>query len=138
MTAAPKDWRAPSLLGVAYEGVDRAAEARAAWETALRLSPENPGVLANLALSWAAAGDLPRAEALLRRAAARPDAGMKVRQNLVFVLGMQGKMAEAERLLRDDLPPEQAAANLAWLRSAAAGGGSARSWDAVRGGSGGN
>jgi Flp pilus assembly protein TadD len=128
---APRDWRAPSLLGVAYEGIDREPEARAAWEQALTLSPENPGVLANLALSWAAAGDLPKAEGLLRRAAARPDATLKVRQNLVFVLGLQGKMAEAERLLRDDLPPEMAAANLAWLRSATASG-SSRSWDAVR------
>lgn len=129
---APRDWRAPSLLGVAYEAVDRAPEARTAWEQALRLSPDNPGVLANLALSWAAAGDLPRAEGLLRRAALRPEAGVKVRQNLALVLGLQGKTAEAERLIRDDLPPEQAAANLAWLRAAAAGGG--RSWDGMKGG----
>ena len=131
---APRDWRAPSLLGVAYEAVDRPAEARSAWETALQLSPENPAVLANLALSWAAAGDLPRAEGLLRRAAARPDAGMKVRQNLALVLGLQGKTTEAERLIRDDLPPEQAAVNLAWLKNATGAGG-ARSWDGMKTGS---
>ena len=131
--AAPRDWRAPSLLGVAYEAVERQADARAAWEQALQLSPENPGVLANLALSWAAAGDLPRAEGLLRRAAARPEADAKVRQNLALVLGLQGKTAEAERLIRDDLPPEQAAANLAWLRHAA-GAGAGRSWNGMNGG----
>jgi Flp pilus assembly protein TadD len=130
---APRDWRAPSLLGVAYEAVDRAPEARAAWEKALQLSPENPAVLTNLALSWAAAGDLPRAEALLRRAAVRADAGIKVRQNLALILGLQGKTAEAERLIRDDLPPEEAAANLAWLRNAA-GGAPGRSWGAVKSG----
>lgn len=128
---APRDWRAPSLLGVAYEQVDRASEARAAWEHALLLSPDNPGVLANLALSWAAAGDLPKAEGLLRRAAVRPDAGLKVRQNLALVLGLQGKTAEAERLIRDDLPPEMAASNLAWLRQAT-GAGSGRSWSGVK------
>jgi Flp pilus assembly protein TadD len=122
------------LLGVAYEAVNRAPEARSAWEQALQLSPENPSVLANLALSWASAGDLPRAESLLRRAAARSDAGVQVRQNLALVLGLQGKTAEAERLIRDDLPPEQAASNLAWLRQAAGAGG-ARSWSAVQGGS---
>lgn len=131
---APNDWRAPSLLGVAYEAVDRPAEARTAWEQALKLSPDNPAVLANLALSWAAAGDLPRAEGLLRRAAARPEAGAQVRQNLALVLGLQGKTAEAERLIRDDLPPEQAAANLAWLRHAA-GSGAGRSWSGMNGGS---
>jgi Flp pilus assembly protein TadD len=128
---APRDWRPVSLLGVAYEQTERAAEARTIWEQALTLSPENPGVLANLALSWAAAGDLPRAEGLLRRAVARPDATLRVRQNLVLVLGLQGKMTEAERLLREDLPPEMVAANLNWLRSAAAAG-SGRSWDAVK------
>ena len=130
---APRDWRSPSLLGVAYEAVDRAPEARTAWEQALQLSPDNPAVLTNLALSWAAAGDLPRAEGLLRRAAARPDAGAKVRQNLALVLGLQGKTAEAERLIRDDLPPEQAAANLAWLRHAA-GAGAGRTWSGMGGG----
>jgi Flp pilus assembly protein TadD len=130
---APTDWRAPSLLGVAYEAVERSAEARIAWEQALKLSPENPAVLANLALSWASAGDLPRAEGLLRRAAARPEAGAQVRQNLALVLGLQGKTAEAERLIRDDLPPEQAAANLAWLRHAA-GAGAGRSWTGMAGG----
>ncbi|MDP8916573.1 MAG: tetratricopeptide repeat protein, partial [Pseudomonadota bacterium] len=133
---APRDWRPMSLLGVAYEQTERTPEARAAWEGALKLSPENPGVLANLALSWAAAGDLPRAEGLLRRAAARPDATLKIRQNLVLVLGLQGKLAEAERMLREDLPPEMVAANLQWLRGAAAAG-SGRSWDAVKGGPGG-
>lgn len=128
---SPRDWRPVSLLGVAYEQTERTPQARAAWEQALQLSPENPGVLTNLALSWAAGGDLPRAEGLLRRAAARPDATLKVRQNLVLVLGLQGKFAEAERMLREDLPPEMVAVNLAWLKSAAAGG-SARSWDALK------
>jgi Flp pilus assembly protein TadD len=116
---------------VAYEQVGRSQEALAAWEQALRLSPENPAVLANVAMSKAAAGDLPAAEALLRRAVARKDSTVKVRQNLVLVLGLQGKLQEAERLAREDLPPEVASANLAWLRSAAAGGG--RSWDALKG-----
>lgn len=127
----PRDWRPVSLLGVAYEHTERAPQARATWEQALQLSPENAGVLTNLALSWAAAGDLPRAEGLLRRAAARPDATLKIRQNLVLVLGLQGKFAEAEQRLREDLPPEMVAVNLAWLRGAAAGG-SGRSWDAVK------
>jgi len=127
--AAPRDWRPVSLLGVAYEQTERTPEARAAWAEALKLSPENPDVLTNLALSWAAAGDLPQAEGLLRRAAARPDASLRVRQNLVLVLGLQGKLAEAEQRLRVDLPPEMVKANLQWLRTAS---GAGRSWDALR------
>lgn len=134
---ALRDWRPVSLLGVAYEHTERTPEARSTWEQALKLSPENPAVLANLALSWAGAGDLPRAEGLLRRAAARPDANLKIRQNLVLVLGLQGKFAEAERMLREDLPPEMVAANLAWLKGAAAGG-AGRSWEALKGAPGGS
>ncbi|MBN8247106.1 MAG: serine/threonine protein kinase [Verrucomicrobia bacterium] len=36
--------------------------------------------------------------------------------SLALVLGVQGKMAEAEQILRRDLPPELAEANLQWLR----------------------
>jgi Flp pilus assembly protein TadD len=128
--AAPRDWRALSLLGVAYEQVGRGAEAKQAWQTALKLSPDNPAVLANLALQQAAGGDLGGAETLLRRAAAKKDAPVKVRQNLVVVLGLQGKLQEAEKLAREDLPPEAASANLAWLRSAAPASG--RSWDTLK------
>jgi Flp pilus assembly protein TadD len=128
--AAPRDWRAPSLLGVAYEQSGRGPEARQAWEAALKLSPENASVLANLGLSYAAAGDLKAAEGFLRRASTQPGAGIKVRQNLVMVLGLQGKLQEAERLAREDLPPEVVTANLAWLRSA--GPSSGRSWDAMK------
>ena len=131
IAVAPKDWRAPSLLGVAYQQVGRLPEARQAWDKALALSPENPAVLANLALAEAAGGDYAKAEALLRRAAGRPGANVRVRQNLALMLGLQGKFAEAERLIREDMPPEAATAHIAWLRSAAAGKGG-RSWDDLK------
>jgi Flp pilus assembly protein TadD len=83
-------------------------------------------------MSYAAAGDPASAEPLLRRAVTRPGATMQTRQNLALVLGVQGKTAEAERLIRDDLPPELAERNLAWLKSQT-GPGSARSWNAMQG-----
>ena len=89
-------------------------------------------------------GDAPSAEILLRRAAAQPTATLKVRQNLALSLGLQGKTAEAEAILRRDLPPEAADANLRWLaeRTAAARGApvaavessTARTWSSVQGG----
>jgi Flp pilus assembly protein TadD len=127
---APRDWRIPSLLGVAYDQVSRAAEAEAAWTQALALSPNNPGVLSNQAMHHAAAGETARAEQLLRVAVAQPGAGIQERQNLALVLGIQGKLAEAEQLTRQDLPPAQAEINLAYLRAAA--GGAGRSWADVK------
>jgi Flp pilus assembly protein TadD len=39
-----------------------------------------------------------------------------VRQNLALVVGLQGRFAEAESIARSDLPPEEAAANVAYLK----------------------
>ncbi len=128
-----RDWRPVSLLGVALGKVGREEEAQVAYQQALALSPENPAVLSNMAMTLAAKGQGAQAEALLRRAAARPDASVQVRQNLTLVLGLEGKFDEAEKLLREDLPPEAADNNLAYLKSLAGGETTSRSWDALRG-----
>jgi len=39
-----------------------------------------------------------------------------VRQNLGLVVGLQGRFAEAEQIVRADLPAEEAAANVAYLK----------------------
>ncbi len=134
--ARPDDWRAWSLLGAAYEQVRRPDDARAAWAQALVLSPDNPDVLSNMAMSAMTRGDTAGAEPLLRRAAAQPGASLKVRLNLAMVLGLTGKMAEAEQILRRDLPPEAADRNLSWLRERAGGTGvdQARTWGSLQGG----
>lgn len=138
--ARPNDWRPWSLLGTAYEQVRRADDARAAWAQALALSPENPDVLTNMAVSAMAKGDNAAAEPLLRRAAAQPGASLKVRLNLALVLGLNGRMGEAEQILRRELPPEQADSNLAWLNARNAAGGQqaaaaapTRTWGSLQG-----
>ena len=135
---APRDWRIPSLLGVAYEQASRYDEALAAHRLALALAPDNPVALGNLGMFYASRGDTAKAEATLRQAAARPDAPIAVRQNLALVVGLSGRIDEAERLARQDLPPEMVENNLAWLRSAQAPAPSAprapsaRSWESLR------
>ena len=118
---APRDWRSLSVLGVAYEQVERDADAQATWRQALALSPDNPAVLANMAMSLAARGQADQAEILLRKAIVQPGATLQERQDLTLVLGAEGKLGEAETLLRQDLPPEQADADLAYLQALAAG-----------------
>jgi Flp pilus assembly protein TadD len=129
--AAPKDWRPLSLLGVALGQTERPEEADAAFQTGLKLSPENPSILSNLALFHAARGDKDKAEVLLRRAVASPTSGARERQNLALILGLQGNLSEAERLLRQDLPPEIAAANLAYLKGGPPLGQAARTWNTI-------
>ena len=58
---------------------------------------------------------------MLRQAAAQPGASLQVRQNLGLILGLQGRLSEAEQLQRQDLPPELAEANMAYLRAASTG-----------------
>ncbi len=136
----PNDWQSHSLLGVAYDQIKRPDDAQTEWATALKLSPNNASVLTNLAMSKVTRGDFASAEPLLRTAAAQKDASLQIRQNLALVLGLEGKMAEAETLMRRDLPPAQADANLAWLQQqlqphtapTSTVGSPARSWDSVK------
>ena len=87
---------------------------------------------ANLAMHLAGKGDLAGAEALLRVAVAQPSATLQIRQNLALVVGLQGRLDEAEKLARQDLPPETVDNNLAWLRAATGQGSMTRSYDAMR------
>ncbi|WGM32355.1 tetratricopeptide repeat protein [Brevundimonas sp. NIBR11] len=114
---APNDWRPLSLLGVAYQQVRRADDARAVWNEALRLSPDNAEVMNNAAMAQMTGGDPAGAETLLRRAVAQPTASIQMRLNLAMALGLQGKIGEAEQIIRRDLPPEAAERNLEWLRN---------------------
>ena len=65
---------------------------------------------------WENLPDLKNAELTLQRAAAHQPVDPRVRQNLALVIGLQGRFPEAEEIARADLPPEQAAANVAYLR----------------------
>lgn len=115
---APRDWRPVTLLAIALEQSKRDDEALAAHQRALALAPDNPAVLSNLGMFYATHGDAARGEPLLRKAAAEPGASAQERQNLALVLGLEGKLDEAERLARQDLPPDQADNNLAYLKAA--------------------
>ncbi|WP_165190751.1 tetratricopeptide repeat protein [Caulobacter soli] len=130
----PNNWRPLSLLGVAYEQAKRDDEALAAHRQAVALAPNEAIPLANLAMHLAASGDLPGAEAQLRKAATLPTATIQVRQNLALVIGLQGRLDEAEKLARQDLPPESVDNNLAWLRAAIGQESTTRSWNAVKAG----
>ncbi len=56
------------------------------------------------------------AETYMRSAAEQPGADSRVRQNLALVVGLQGRFEEAEQIAGQELSPEQAQANVAYLR----------------------
>jgi Flp pilus assembly protein TadD len=113
------DWRILSAQGAVADQRGDHALAQKYYEAALKIVPDEPTVLSNLGLSYALTKRLPEAESTLRRAAAGPKADGRVRQNLALVLGLEGKLAEAEAVLKQDLTPEEASANLAVLQGLA-------------------
>jgi Flp pilus assembly protein TadD len=110
------DWRILSVQGAVLDQMGRHDEAQRYYATALRIVPDEPSVLSNLGLSYALSKDLVRAEATLRRAAAQSRLDPRVRQNLALVVGLQGRFAEAEGIAQADLPSDEAATNVAYLR----------------------
>jgi Flp pilus assembly protein TadD len=115
-TPEDPDWRILSVQGTALDQLGRHDEARQYYASALKIVPEEPSVLSNLGLSYVLSKDLPKAEEALRRANDRPDADPRVRQNLALVVGLQGRLAEAETIMKAGRPPEEAAADVAHLK----------------------
>jgi Flp pilus assembly protein TadD len=115
-TPEDPDWRILSAQGATLDQLGRGEEARQYYASALRIVPDEPSVLSNLALSYLLSKDLAKAEEVLRRADSRPDADPRVRQNLALVVGLRGHISEAEELVRQGRSPEEAAANIAYLK----------------------
>jgi Flp pilus assembly protein TadD len=115
-TPEDPDWRILSAQGAALDQLDRHDEARQYYTSALKIRPDDPSVLSNLGLSYLLSKDLPKAEEALRRARERAPGDMRVRTNLAVVVGLQGRQAEAETIVKAELPPEEGAANVAVLK----------------------
>ena len=111
------DWRVGSALGTAYDQQGLYGKARDAYQGVLNADPRNLSVLNNLGMSYALEGNLKQAEATLRQANSLPGSGAepRIRQNLALVVGLQGRFDEASSLARQDLPPDQVEANMAYL-----------------------
>ena len=111
------DWKLLSAEAAILDQVGRGEEARKLYAQALDLAPNEPSVLSNFGMSYVLTGDLPQAEKLLRQAIASPSADSRVRQNLALVVGLEGRFDEAQKIASADLSPDQAAANVAYLKA---------------------
>ena len=80
-----------------------ADEALAAFERAVALRPDYELAIANVAVMWRDAGEIERAEALLRQELARPRRKPPLRSIVVMLAGLlreRGALDEAEPLYR--------------------------------------
>lgn len=119
-TVAPNRWEAWAALAVAFDTQGAPDMAQQAYARADALSPDNPAILNNMALSQALSGHLDQALATMNRAADLPNATMQVRQNLALLLALKGNAAQAERLTSHDLPADAAKSNIEILKALAA------------------
>lgn len=124
------DWRMLSIIGVTMDSLDKHSGAQDYYRKAIVLSPDNPKILANLGLSYALDSKPGLAEQTLREAMALPGADNRITQNLVVVLGVQGKFDEAEKIAGADMPKALMESNRKYFRSML---NPSRSWETLRG-----
>ena len=123
------DWRFLSIIGVTMDSLDQHSPAQDYYKRALLLSPDNPKILSNLGLSYALDGKPGLAEETLRHAIALPDADSRVKQNLILVLGVQGKFEEAEKIAGPEMPKALVESNRDYFRTMLS---PSRTWDTLR------
>ena len=110
------DWKLLSAEAAILDQLGKSGEARTLYRRALDLEPNAPSILSNLGMSYVLEGDLRTAETYMRKASEQPAADSRVRQNLALVVGLQGRFDEAEKIASQELSPDQAKANVAYLR----------------------
>lgn len=115
LRSTPAYGRLWSLMGAALDQQEKYGDARRHYERALQITPNDPNVLANMGLSFALEGNAAVAEQWLRRAAAQPDAGPAVAQNLDLVLQLQGK--PSTMTAQAQAPAQEFAQQPTWNRS---------------------
>jgi Flp pilus assembly protein TadD len=125
------DWKLISAEGAILDQLNRNDEARALYAKALALAPGDPTILSNFGMSYVMTGDLKQAEKYLRQAIASPAADSRVRQNLALVVGLEGRFDDAQKIAAAELSPEQAAANVAYLKQMLA---QQNSWQSLKSG----
>jgi Flp pilus assembly protein TadD len=92
------DWTLYSALGVAYDQLNKPADARVAYERALILKPGEAVVLNNYAMSRMLAGDLAQARRLIAQAAAG-SADPQIKRNVDLIASLtaqETKQADAQ------------------------------------------
>ncbi len=101
----PTEWSYYSALGVAYDEVGDEASARAAYERALKLKPNDPSVLNNYALSRMLAKDPQGARQLIARAEQAGGASdPKIARNIELVNKLAADAPAEPKTASSDVP----------------------------------
>lgn len=107
-----RNWDAYATLGVGNDLLQAYPEAWEAYQKALEISPNNPAVLNNMAISAALDGQIELAISTLEGAPISVRRNPQVRQNLAFFYGIKGNLKKAEALAKMDLDEKSVRNNL--------------------------
>ena len=110
------NWQAFSALGITYDSLGNYKMAEKSFSTALSVSPNNPVVMNNMAMSLAQAGRIKEAISTLEKAAALNRASPHIRQNLALLYGINGDREKAKTLASMDLDPKEVETNTSFYR----------------------
>ncbi|RYD73005.1 MAG: tetratricopeptide repeat protein, partial [Verrucomicrobiaceae bacterium] len=114
-TPANPDWHLLSVQGTALDRLGRSDEAKRYYINALQIKPGEPSVLSNLGMSYILSKQLPQAEEKLRQAHENAPGDSRIRQNLALAVGLQGRRAEAERIVTAGVSEAAAADGISQL-----------------------
>ena len=117
LAADPHDAKAQNGLGIALDMMGNHEAAQAIYKSVLDENEGDLGALSNLAHSYVLAGNYGKAIALLEPHVKDKKATPALRQNLAEAYAMNGMTADAERVGRMDLSPEQVKRNLDYYRA---------------------
>ncbi len=117
-----------AALGTTFDREGQHRLAQTSYQRALEIEPYRTTTLTNYGLSLVLSGDLAGAEAKLRLAAANPDAGARVTENLALVLGLQGRFEDMKAVSGTAAPDQVVDQNAELLRGLIR---PARSWESL-------
>ncbi len=116
LQAEPEDRKSLNGLGIALDALNQHSAAQQVYKEALALKPGDPTTLNNLGRSYILSGAYADAVTLLEPYARDTSMPASLRQNLAEAYGMSGMAADAERMGRMDLTPDQVRKNLGWYK----------------------
>ena len=116
-TEEPSNWELYSILGIIYDQKKDYGLAKINYLKGLKISPKNPTVLNNFALSLAQNGKVEKAIKLLEPTVLSEKTTVQTRQTLALLYNLSGSFKKGQALMRRDLPTEIVEKNMKIMKS---------------------
>ncbi len=113
----PNNWELYSIMGIIYDQKNDYDLGKKNYLKGLKISPKNPTILNNFALSLAQDGELEKAIKILEPIVLSEKTTVQTRQTLAFLYNLSGSFNKGQTLMRRDLPDEIVEQNMSVMKS---------------------